>query len=37
MREVRADLGTVRERVTRLEARFNEEYPRRPHSALELL
>ena len=30
MREVRADLGAVRERVTRLEARFDEEFPR-PH------
>ena len=37
MREVRSDLGTVRERVARLEARFDEEYPRRTRSALELL
>ena len=37
IREVRADLGAVRERVTRLEARFDEEFPRRTHSALDLL
>ena len=37
MREVRADLGNLRERVTRLETRFDEEFPRGAHSALDLL
>ena len=34
MREVRADLGNLRERLTRLETRFDEEFPRGAHSAL---
>ncbi len=37
VREVRADLGNLRERVTRLETRFDEEFPRGARSALELL
>ena len=37
VREVRADVGILRERVTRLETRFDEEFPRGTHSALELL
>ena len=37
VREVRADLGNLRDRVPRLETRFDEEFPRGAHSALELL
>ena len=37
VREVRADVGNLRERVTRLETRFDEEFPRGAPSALEVL
>ena len=32
VRELRGDVGTLRERVTRLEVRFDEEFPPRPAS-----
>ena len=37
VRENRADLGNLRERGTRLEVRFGEEFPRRAHCAVGLL